>query len=62
MYTITSHTTEIFLEEDVNPILDLTCLLTTGRSSDSLSDFLGSGEQISERVSLIHQVAECVIQ
>ncbi|KAF8203639.1 anaphase-promoting complex, cyclosome, subunit 4-domain-containing protein [Pholiota molesta] len=34
---------------EVNPILDLTCLLTTGRPSESLSDFLGSGEQMSER-------------
>lgn len=38
------------IEEEVNPILDLTCLLTTGRASDSLTDFLGSGEQMSERV------------
>lgn len=30
-------------------MLDLTCLLTTGRASDSLSDYLGSGEQMSER-------------
>ncbi|KAF9481412.1 hypothetical protein BDN70DRAFT_876389 [Pholiota conissans] len=40
---------EDFGEEEVNPILDLTCLLTTGRPSESLSDFLGSGEQMSER-------------
>jgi len=33
-----------------NPILDLTTLLTTGRASESLSDFLGSAEQMSERV------------
>jgi len=34
-------------------MLDLTCLLTTGRASDSLSDYLGSGEQMSERVRLL---------
>ncbi len=31
-------------------MLDLTCLLTTGRSSDGLMDFLGSGEHMSDRV------------
>ncbi|TFK41138.1 anaphase-promoting complex, cyclosome, subunit 4-domain-containing protein [Crucibulum laeve] len=36
-------------QEEPNPILDLTCLLVTGRASDSLLDFLGSGEQMSER-------------
>lgn len=35
--------------EEPTPILDLTCLLTTGRPSDSLLDFLASGEQMSER-------------
>ena len=40
-----------------NPILDLTSLLTTGRASESLLDFLGSGEQMSERVSLSFQSA-----
>jgi hypothetical protein len=38
-------------EEEPNPMLDLTCLLVTGRASDSLMDFLGSGEQMSERVN-----------
>lgn len=37
--------------EDPNAILDLTVLLTTGRAPDSLSDFLGSGEQMTDRVS-----------
>ncbi|KAG6879286.1 hypothetical protein C0992_003890 [Termitomyces sp. T32_za158] len=32
-----------------NAILDLTTLLVTGRATDSLLDFLGSGEQMSER-------------
>ncbi|KAH9486913.1 hypothetical protein JR316_0000979 [Psilocybe cubensis] len=32
-----------------DPILDLTYLLGTGRSSEALQDFLGSGEQMSER-------------
>jgi anaphase-promoting complex subunit 4 len=32
-------------------MLDLTTLLVTGRASDALLDFLGSGEQMSERAS-----------
>lgn len=40
-------------EEEPNPILDLTALLVTGRTSDSLLDYLGSGEQMSERVRLM---------
>lgn len=31
-------------------MLDLTSLLVTGRVSEALADFLGSGEQMSERV------------
>lgn len=37
-------------EEEPHAILDLTCLLATGRSSESLTDYLGSGEQMSDRV------------
>ncbi|KAF9044704.1 hypothetical protein BDZ89DRAFT_1155514 [Hymenopellis radicata] len=36
-------------QKDNNPILDLTSLLLTGRSSPALADFMGSGEQMSER-------------
>ncbi|KAK2461900.1 hypothetical protein APHAL10511_006363 [Amanita phalloides] len=36
-------------QDEPNPILDLTCLLLTGRASESLLDYLGSGEQLSER-------------
>lgn len=39
------------LEEEPNGMLDLTSLLVTGRVSESLADFLGSGEQMSERAS-----------
>ncbi|KAL6309999.1 anaphase-promoting complex, cyclosome, subunit 4-domain-containing protein [Sparassis latifolia] len=35
--------------DEPHAMLDLTCLLTTGRASESLSDYLGSGEQMSER-------------
>jgi anaphase-promoting complex subunit 4 len=38
------------VEDEPNPILDLTCLLLTGRASEPLLDYLGSGEQMSERV------------
>ncbi|KAF5375104.1 hypothetical protein D9758_000258 [Tetrapyrgos nigripes] len=38
-----------FGQEEPRPILDLTKLLVTGRASEPLSDFLGSGEQMSER-------------
>lgn len=40
----------ISLEDSADPILDLTWLLTTERPSEALADFLGSGEQMSERV------------
>lgn len=40
---------EQFGQETPTPILDLTTLLTTGRPTESLLDFLGSGEQMSER-------------
>ncbi|KAH9946631.1 anaphase-promoting complex, cyclosome, subunit 4-domain-containing protein [Amylocystis lapponica] len=36
-------------QEEPHAMLDLTRLLTTGRFSDSLSDYLGSAEQMSER-------------
>lgn len=32
-------------------MLDLMALLVTGRASDALLDFLGSGEPMSERVN-----------
>ncbi|GJF00486.1 anaphase-promoting complex subunit 4 [Phanerochaete sordida] len=35
--------------EEPNALLDLTALLATGRTSESVSDYLGSGEQMSER-------------
>jgi hypothetical protein len=37
-------------EEEPNGMLDLTSLLVTGRVSECLADFLGSAEQMSERV------------
>ncbi|KAH9944395.1 anaphase-promoting complex, cyclosome, subunit 4-domain-containing protein [Epithele typhae] len=41
--------TKEFGQEEAYGLLDLTCLLTTGRSSEALMDFLGSGEHMSER-------------
>ena len=44
---------------------DLTQLLTTGRPSDALADFLGSGEQMSERVCISFapiSLTECLAQ
>ncbi|THV04922.1 hypothetical protein K435DRAFT_835171 [Dendrothele bispora CBS 962.96] len=38
-----------FGQASPTPILDLTKLLVTGRASEALSDFLGSGEQMGER-------------
>ncbi|KAK7058948.1 hypothetical protein VNI00_001572 [Paramarasmius palmivorus] len=40
---------EQFGQDKPNPVVDLTSLLVTGRASESLADFLGSGEQMSER-------------
>lgn len=37
-------------EEEPYAMLDLVSLLTTGRISDALADYLGSGERMSERV------------
>ena len=39
------------VEKEPSAVLDLSCLLLTGRTSEALSDFLGSGEQTTERVS-----------
>ncbi|KAI0793487.1 anaphase-promoting complex, cyclosome, subunit 4-domain-containing protein [Abortiporus biennis] len=38
-----------FGRKEPNAILDLTTLLVTGRASDALADYLGSGEQMSDR-------------
>lgn len=40
---------EQFGQEEPSSILDLTSLLVTGRVSESLADFLGSGDQMSDR-------------
>ncbi|EMD42038.1 hypothetical protein CERSUDRAFT_42528 [Gelatoporia subvermispora B] len=40
---------EDFGVHEPNAMLDLTSLLATGRASESLSDFFGSGDQMSER-------------
>jgi hypothetical protein len=34
-------------------LLDLTLLLLVGRSSEAVSDYIGSGEQMSERVGAL---------
>ncbi|KAI0655069.1 anaphase-promoting complex, cyclosome, subunit 4-domain-containing protein [Cubamyces menziesii] len=38
-----------FGQEEPYALLDLTCLLTTGRTSEGVLDYLGSGEHMSER-------------
>ncbi|CDO71553.1 hypothetical protein BN946_scf184911.g23 [Trametes cinnabarina] len=38
-----------FGQDEPYALLDLTCLLTTGRSSEALMDYLGSAEHMSER-------------
>ncbi|KAH7930991.1 hypothetical protein BV22DRAFT_1027754 [Leucogyrophana mollusca] len=38
-----------FGQEEPDVILELTCLLATGNSSDGLGDFFGSSEQMTER-------------
>ena len=38
--------------DEPNGVLDLTALLATGRAGDALTDYLGSGDQMTERVSL----------
>lgn len=40
---------EQFGQQEPTAILDLTCLLLTGRASEALADFLGTAEQMSDR-------------
>ncbi|TFK57285.1 hypothetical protein OE88DRAFT_1744863 [Heliocybe sulcata] len=40
---------EGFGQDEPNAVVDLTSLLVTGRASEALTDFLGSGEQMSDR-------------
>ncbi|KXN90007.1 hypothetical protein AN958_05012 [Leucoagaricus sp. SymC.cos] len=40
---------EQYGQDESTAILDLTCLLVTGRATESLADILGSGEQMTER-------------
>ncbi|KAF8898719.1 anaphase-promoting complex, cyclosome, subunit 4-domain-containing protein, partial [Infundibulicybe gibba] len=47
--TLEAKQKEQFGQMEPNPILDLTCLLATGRASEPLLDFLGSSENMSER-------------
>ena len=42
-------------------MLDLTSLLVTGRVSDALADFLGTGEQMSERVRVSSLLAATTV-
>ncbi|RPD82564.1 hypothetical protein L226DRAFT_451057 [Lentinus tigrinus ALCF2SS1-7] len=46
---LNSRQASAFGQDEPHAVLDLTCLLTTGRSSDGLMDFLGSGEHMSDR-------------
>lgn len=51
----------VALADSTTSLLDLTLLLLVGRSSDAASDYIGSGEQMSERVggsSIISRVME----
>jgi len=46
-----------FGQKQPSAVLDLSCLLLTGRASEALSDFLGSGEQTTERVSCRKEIS-----
>jgi hypothetical protein len=39
--------------DSTTSLLDLTLLLLVGRSSESVSEYIGSGEQMSERVGTL---------
>lgn len=45
--------TSLTIADSTTSLLDLTLLLLVGRSSESVSDYIGSGEQMSERVSVL---------
>ena len=49
----------LVLEDSPSALLDLTCLLTTGRSSEGLMDYLGSGEHMSDRVWFHARLSPC---
>ena len=45
--------TALAVADSTTSLLDLTLLLLVGRSSESVSDYIGSGEQMSERVGTL---------
>ena len=45
--------------DDPDVMLDLTVLLATGRAPESLTDYLGSGDRMTERVSLRRSLTRC---
>jgi hypothetical protein len=52
-YSVTCADSSIALTDSTTSLLDLTLLLLVGRSSEAVSDYIGSGEQMSERVGAL---------
>ena len=52
--------TALALADSATSLLDLTLLLLVGRSSESVSDYIGSGEQMSERVGTLLVVIQAM--
>ena len=44
------------IADSTTSLLDLTLLLLVGRSSEPVSDYIGSGEQMSERVGTLSAI------
>jgi anaphase-promoting complex subunit 4 len=54
--------TSLAVADSTTSLLDLTLSLLVGRSSEALSDYIGSGEQMSERVCTLSTAAHGTVQ
>jgi hypothetical protein len=50
--------TVLAVADSTTSLLDLTLLLLVGRSSEPVSDYIGSGEQMSERVGILSTIIQ----
>ena len=50
--------TALAVADSTTSLLDLTLLLLVGRSSEPVSDYIGSGEQMSERVGTLSTIVQ----
>jgi hypothetical protein len=60
--SVTYADTSQAITDSTTSLLDLTLLLLVGRSSEAVSDYIGSGEQMSERVCVSSTAAHGTVQ